>query len=107
MASRTVSMRNKPPLATENELKAANHGIQEIIMQLQECWQCDIHMKGLHSPVYCYSLGGRVCHRLTQSNLYSWAADIVGFFSFQVLLFLHIIGRGEGGCGSDAPFDRV
>ena len=64
------------------------------------------HTKGPHSPVYCYSPSVGICHRLTQSNLYSWAADIVSFFfSFQVLLFLHIIGRGEGGCGSDAPFN--
>jgi len=73
-------MKNKPSVATDNGLKVATHGIQEIIMQLQERWQCDTHTKGPHSPVYCYSPSVGICHRLTQSNLYSWAADIVSFF---------------------------
>ena len=91
-------MKNKPS-AIESGLKVTNNSIQEIVVQLQECWKCEMHTKGLHSPVYCYNPVGSICHWLTHSNIYSWATVIVGFFfSFWVLLFLHIIGRGEGGC---------
>ncbi|KIM58267.1 hypothetical protein SCLCIDRAFT_128577, partial [Scleroderma citrinum Foug A] len=41
-------------------------------------WQCETHMKGPHSPIYCYSLsGGSVCYPLTINKLSFWALEMM------------------------------
>ncbi|KAL4065319.1 hypothetical protein J3A83DRAFT_4190698 [Scleroderma citrinum] len=51
---------------------------EEQINKLQQQWKCKIHLKGPHSPTYCYSLSGdNLCYLLTISNLKFWALQIM------------------------------
>ncbi|KIM55494.1 hypothetical protein SCLCIDRAFT_30351 [Scleroderma citrinum Foug A] len=76
--SRTApSNKQKATVSPSGQLEGSSH-CEEFIKQLQQRWQCETHMKGPHSPIYCYSpSGGSVCYPLTINKLSFWALEMM------------------------------